>query len=71
LERRTIADAGNQFVLVEGLGHVVVGASAEAMTLSSMPARPEDQMGLDLRHPNCEHVVAGHVGRLRSRRIMS
>jgi hypothetical protein len=35
-------DAGDQFVLVERLGHVVVGAEAEPdRTLSSMPARPE------------------------------
>jgi hypothetical protein len=47
-------DAGDQLVLVEGLGHVVVGADAE-MTLSSMPARPERiRMGvLILETRNC------------------
>ena len=34
-------DAGDQLVLVERLGHIVVGAEAEALTLSSMPARPD------------------------------
>ena len=34
-------DARHQLVLVERLGHVVVGAEAEPLTLSSMPARPE------------------------------
>ena len=34
-------DARDQLVLVERLGHVVVGAEAEAATLSSMPAMPE------------------------------
>ena len=34
-------DAGNQLVLVEGLGHVVVGAEAESAHLVLDPARPE------------------------------
>jgi len=34
-------NARDQFVLVERLGEIVVGAEAEAFTLSSMPARPE------------------------------
>jgi hypothetical protein len=67
-------DAGDQFVLVEGLGHVVVGADAETLdlVLDAGEAGEDQNGGLDLRHPKLlEHVVAGHVGQLRSRRIMS
>src|SRR5580692_2700382 len=34
-------DACDQFVLVERLGHVVVGPKTETLHLSSIPARPE------------------------------
>src|SRR6201996_2412275 len=60
-------DAGDQFFLVEGLGHVVVGAGAETLYLVLDAGEAgEDQNGsLDLRHPKLlEHVVAGHVGQV-------
>ena len=60
-------DAGNQLVLVEGLGHVVVGADAETLDLVLDAGEAgEDQDGsLDLRDPELlEHVVAGHVGQV-------
>ena len=60
-------DAGNQFVLVEGLGHIVVGADAETLDLVLDAGEAgEDQNGcLDLGDPQLlEHVVAGHVGQV-------
>jgi len=53
-------DAGNQFVLVEGLGHVVIGADAEALDLilDAGEAGEDQNGGLDLRNPELlEHVV--------------
>jgi hypothetical protein len=67
-------DARDQLVLVERLGHVVVGAEAEPRTLSSMPARPERiRIGVftfETRR-RAQHLVARHVGRFRSSRMMS
>src|SRR5439155_5772961 len=60
-------DAGDQFVLVEGLGHVVVGADAETLdlVLDAGEAGEDQNGGLDLRYPELlEHVVAGHVGQV-------
>src|SRR4029079_11774106 len=58
----------DQFVLVEGLGHVVVGADAETLDLVLDAGEPgEDQNGgFDLGNPKLlEHVVAGHVGQVK------
>src|SRR3981189_688427 len=60
-------DARNQFVLVERLGHVVVGADAEALdlVLDAGEAGEDQNGGLDLRDPQLlQHVVAGHVGQI-------
>ena len=60
-------DARNQFVLVEGLGHVVVGADAETLdlVLDAGEAGEDQNGGLDLGHPKLlEHVIAGHVGQI-------
>ena len=60
-------DAGDQFVLVEGLGHVVVGANAETLdlVLDAGEAGEDQNGGLDLGDPELlEHVVAGHVGQV-------
>src|SRR4051795_2141687 len=60
-------DAGNQLVLVEGLGHVVVGADAETLdlVLDAGEAGEDQDWCLDLRDPELlEHVVAGHVGQV-------
>jgi hypothetical protein len=57
-------DAGDQLILVEGFGHVVVGADAEALDLVLDAGEAgEDQNGcLDLRDAQLlEHVVTGHV----------
>src|SRR3984957_18737350 len=57
-------DARDQFVLVEGLGHVVVGANAKTLDLVLDAGEAgEDQNGcFDLRHPKLlEHVVTRHV----------
>jgi hypothetical protein len=57
-------DAGDQLVLVEGLGHVVVGAEAEAAHLVLDAGKPgEDQdRGLDLGDPQAaQHLEARHV----------
>src|SRR6202790_3276383 len=57
-------NARNQFVLVEGLGHVVVGADAETLdlVLDAGKAGEDQNGGLDLRYPQLlEHVVAGHI----------
>ena len=61
-------DARNQFVLVEGLGHVVVGADAETLDLVLDAGEAgEDQNGcFDLGDPKLlEHVVTGHVGQVK------
>src|SRR5262245_15535473 len=61
-------DTGNQFILVEGLGHVVVGTDAETLDLVLDAGEAgEDQNGsLDLGYPKLlEHVVAGHVGQVK------
>src|SRR5882757_7577306 len=60
-------DAGDQFVLVEGFGHVVVGADAETLdlVLDAGEAGEDQNGGLDLGYPQLlEHVVAGHVGQI-------
>src|SRR5256885_14479530 len=57
-------DAGDQFVLVEGFCHVVVGANAETFDLVLDAGEAgEDQNGcLDLGNPELlEYVVAGHI----------
>src|ERR1700704_1554789 len=57
-------DARNQFVLVEGFGHVVVSADAETLDLVLDTGEAgEDQNGcFDLRHPKLlEYVVTGHI----------
>jgi len=57
-------NAGDQFVLVEGLGHVIVGADAETLdlVLDAGEARENENWCLDLGHPQLlEHIVAGHV----------
>src|ERR1043165_3068917 len=61
-------DAGNQFVLVAGLGHVDVSANAETLglVLDAGEAGEDQNGGLDLRHPELlEHVVTGHVGQIK------
>src|SRR5205085_11638254 len=61
-------DAGDQFVLVEGLGHVVVGADAETLdlVLDAGKAGEDQNGGLDLGDPELlEHVIAGHVGQVQ------
>ena len=61
-------DAGDQFVLMEGLGHVVVGANAETLdlVLDAGKAGEDQNGGLDLRDPELlQHVVAGHVGQVQ------
>src|SRR6185437_6632075 len=61
-------DAGDQFFLVEGFGHVVVGADAETLDLVLDAGEAgEDQDGcLDLRHPKLlQHVVTRHIGQIQ------
>ena len=58
-------DPRDQFVLVEGLGHVIVGAVAEAADLrvDVGGAREDQDGGVHPRHPELlQHVVAVHVG---------
>src|SRR5580693_1772503 len=60
-------DARDQFVLVEGFGHVVVGADAETLdlVLDAGKAGEDQNGGLDLGDPKLlEHVIAGHVGQV-------
>src|SRR5450756_530341 len=62
-----LMDAGDQFVLVEGLGHVVVGADAETLdlVLDAGEAGEDQNGGFDLGDPKLlEHVVTGHVGQI-------
>src|SRR5215468_11191945 len=57
-------DTGHQLVLVERLGHIVVGANAETfdLVLDAGEAGQDQDRGLDLGHPKLlEHVVTGHV----------
>ena len=57
-------DAGDQLVLVERLGHVVVGAEAEALdlVLDAGEAGEDQDRRLDLaRRAAAQHLVAGHV----------
>src|SRR6478609_801256 len=61
-------DARNQFVLVEGFGHVVVGADAETLdlVLDAGKAGEDQNRCLDLGDPELlEHVIAGHVGQVQ------
>src|SRR5579864_3428161 len=60
-------DARNQLVLVEGFGHIVIGADAETLDLVLDAGEAgEDQNGcFDFRHAQLlEHVIAGHVGQI-------
>jgi hypothetical protein len=67
-------DAGDQFVLVEGLGHIVVGAAAEPLTLVldfGVAGQDQDRR-VDLGDPQlAQHLQAAHVGQFRSSRMMS
>jgi hypothetical protein len=57
-------DARHQLVLVEWLGHVVVGAETEAphLVLDSGKAGQDQDRRVDLRHPEgLQHLIAGHV----------
>ena len=61
-------DAGDQFVLVEGFGHVVVGADAETLdlVLDAGKAGEDQDRCLDLGDAELlEHVVTGHVGQIQ------
>jgi hypothetical protein len=67
-------DAGDQLVLVEGLGHVVVGAEAEALDLVLDAGEAgEDQDGvLTLATRSVlQNLVTDMSGRFRSSRMMS
>ena len=58
-------DTRHQLVLMERLGHVVVGAEAKALDLVLDAGHPgQDQnRGLDLGDAQrAQHLVAGHVG---------
>ncbi len=60
-------DAGHQFVLVERLGHVVVGAAAQGLHLGVDLGRAgqDHDRGVDLGHAQlAQHVHAGHVGQI-------
>jgi hypothetical protein len=57
-------DAGDQLVLVERLGHVVVGAEAETahLVLDAGHAGQDQDRRVDLGHAQrLEHVVTAHV----------
>ena len=57
-------DAGNQLVLVERLGHVVVGTKAEAFDLvvDLREARQDQDRRLHLAHAQgLENVISAHV----------
>src|SRR5262245_36460631 len=57
-------DTGDQFVLVEGFGHVVVGANAQTLDLVLDAGEAgEDQNGcFDLRDTKLlENVISGHI----------
>ena len=61
-------DAGHQLVLVERLGHVIVGAEAQAPDLvldAGKPGQDQDR-SVDLADPErLQHFVAGHVGQVQ------
>ena len=60
-------DAGDQLVLVEWLGHVVIGADAETLhlVLNAGEAGQDQDRGFDLGNPKLlEHLVARHVGQI-------
>jgi hypothetical protein len=60
-------DAGDQFVLVERLGHVVVGTEAEPadLVLDAGETGQDQDRGLDLRHSKrAQHLVTRHVGQV-------
>ena len=60
-------DARHQFVLVERLGHVVVGAEAEAanLVLDAGHARENEDRCLHLgQAQRPQHFVTGHVGQV-------
>ena len=61
-------DAGDQLVLVERLGHVVVGAEAEALdlVLDAGEAGEDQDRRLDLGDAQeLQHLVARHVGQVQ------
>ena len=61
-------DARDQLVLVERLGHVVVGAEAEALdlVLDAGEAGEDQDRRLDLRDPQrAQHLEARHVGQVQ------
>ncbi len=61
-------DARDEFVLVEGLGQVVVGAEAEApdLVLDAGEAGEDQDRRLDLRDAQAaQHLVARHVGQVQ------
>ena len=61
-------DAGDQLVLMEGLGHIIVGAEAEAahLVLDAGQARQDQDRGLHLAHPQgLQHLVAAHIGQVQ------
>ena len=61
-------DAGDQLVLVERLGHVVVGAEAEAahLVLDAGEAGEDQDRRLHLGDAKrAEHFVAAHVGQVQ------
>src|SRR3984893_11136487 len=61
-------DARDQFVLVKGLGHVVIGAETETFTLvldAGETGKNQDRC-LDLGHPQgSEHLEARHVWKVQ------
>src|SRR5579862_8785755 len=61
-------DAGDQFVLVERLGHVVVGAAGEGLDLGVdlRGARQDHDRGVDLADTQAaQHLDAAHVGQIQ------
>ena len=61
-------DAGDQLVLVEGLGHVVVGAEAEALdlVLDAGEAGEDEDRRVDLGDAErLQHFIARHVGQVQ------
>jgi hypothetical protein len=58
-------DAGNQLILVEWLGHIVVGAEAEAadLVLDAGETRQDQDRRLDLGDAQrAQHLIPAHVG---------
>jgi hypothetical protein len=61
-------NAGDQLVLVERLGHVVVGTEAETanLVLDAGQAGQDQDRGVDLGDPQrLENVVTAHVGKVQ------